>query len=326
MLNVPLKGSDSAYKFDAELLKVMRNAGAYVLPISSDRGRVDGTFIVKDAEKMKSEYFKSFDESEKLSNAPKYEPDNKVLFVVGTGDYVRFNEFRDAIKRYDLQGLSKFDFDFKFVRSFLFVLGDTASLNGERIYLYVELPYKINGTRFGEIDELQYVPGPNLGEQVKCYAYSKTGLYYNGIIHKKKFIDRGMAIAPIFDLEPLSIPLHSQYSDDEVRRDDGQKGFRKNYYKLEKSEISEQSLECWMLAVGFASGDIKKCQNSEYADEYLKMLNANICVWKDKTVEAPKIEYPLTVDAALHRADYMRLNLSYSNRCNPETLPENMKE
>ncbi|QQG36774.1 MAG: hypothetical protein HYS17_03090 [Micavibrio aeruginosavorus] len=332
MLKVPLKRTEAAYQFDSELLKVMRSSGAYVLPISSGRGKVDGIFTVKDAEKLKQEYFKSFGEAEKLANAPKYEAENKVLFLVpstdeGEGDYRKYIEFYNAVNRYGIQGTEKFDFDFKFVRSFLFVLGDTASFNGERIYFYVELPYKISGTRVGEIDELQYVPGSDLGDHVKCYTYSKTGLYYSGISSKKKFIDKGMADATVLDLEPLSIPLHSEYARDEIRRDDGQKGFRKNYYTLERSEVSEQSLECWMLAVGFASGDIKKCQNSGYADEYLKMLNSNICAWKDRTVETPKVNYPLTVDAGLHRADYMRLNnLSYNNRCNPETLPENRKD
>ena len=331
MLKVPLKGTEAAYQFDSELLKVMRSSGAYALPISSGRGRVDGIFTVKEAEKLKQEYFKAFDEAEKLSNGLKYGPENKILFIVVSnewgGDYAKYSEFQNAVGRYGFQGVSKFDFDFEFVRSFLFVLGDTASLNGERIYFYVELPYKISGTRLGEIDQLQYVPGPDLGDHVECYTYSKTGLYYSGISSKKKFIDKGMADAPVLDLEPLSIPLHSEYARDEIRRNDGQKGFRKNYYTLERSEVSEQSLECWMLAVGFSSGDIKKCQDSGYADEYLKMLNSNICVWKDRTVDAPKVEYPLTVDAALHRADYMRFNnLSYNNRCNPETLPENRKD
>ena len=331
MLKVPLKGTEAAYQFDSELLKIMRSSGAYALPISSGRGRVDGIFTVKEAEKLKQEYFQSFDETEKLPNAPKYEPENKIIFTVassdgGDGSYRKYIEFKNAVNRYGIQEISKFDFSFRFVRSFLFVLGDTASLNGERIYFYVELPYKISGTRLGEVDDLQYVSGPNLGEQVKCYTYSKTGLYYSGMIHKIRFIDQDRAVAPVYDLEPLSIPLHPEYARDEIRRDDGQKGFRKNYYTLERSEVSEQSLECWMLAVGFASGDIKKCQNPGYADEYLKMLNSNICVWKDRAVVAPEVTYPLTVDAALHRKNYMRVGLTYLNRCSPEPYQEYKKD
>ena len=331
MLKVPLKGTEAAYQFDSELLKIMRSSGAYALPISSGRGRVDGIFTVKEAEKLKQEYFQSFDETEKLPNAPKYEPENKIIFTVassdgGDGSYRKYIEFKNAVNRYGIQEISKFDFSFRFVRSFLFVLGDTASLNGERIYFYVELPYKISGTRLGEVDQLQYVPGPDLGDHVECYTYSKTGLYYSGMIHKIRFIDQDRAVAPVYDLEPLSIPLHPEYARDEIRRDDGQKGFRKNYYTLERSEVSEQSLECWMLAVGFASGDINKCRNSGYADEYLKMLNSNICVWKDRAVVAPEVTYPLTVDAALHRKNYMRVGLTYLNRCSPEPYQEYKKD
>jgi hypothetical protein len=234
------------------------------------------------------------------------------------GDYRYFRKFDQFATEQGHIELKSYDYDFDLVHMYLFVFEkDPSDLNQEIVFFYVNIPFSVSG---GQKISMLYFQ-PSAANQVSCFTGSTSKVRLQAYANVKNRFDKDAA-SPLGEPEPLTIPLHSEYGVTHVPVSDKESGLVQNQdYEVYESAISEPSLFCWLNAMGFNGGEDKseECTNTGYAEEYMDMLNKNICVRTDDVSRASLLTYPYKAKPSAGIPIYLRNVFTWDTRCNSVT-------
>jgi len=210
--------------------------------------------------------------------------------------------------------MKDFFYEFEFIRSYLFIFSKNAeNMNEESIFYFVDLPYSILGNKLSEIQQLKF--DTETPTKVNCYTASSSGVWSNA---SANVADRFQteAASPMVEPEPLTVPLNVNNGKNMIPQSNGSGSLKRNNgYLIAEEEIAEPSLRCWMLSFGFSSGEISQCKNSEYAEQYLEMLNKNICVYRNHTEKGPLRTYPYQARTYAGKPNYVYSAFYWNDDC-----------
>ncbi len=328
MMASGINGKD-AYEFDKELVNVVREAGAYVLPLRIYEGEINAKYYNPNWDRNSNEqggnrkfaesYFK-LDPYERLPNSPEFKEQGEIEVTAGVsrngGSYKKFQDFHLWVTEQNSFELKKLSYEFDFIHGYLFTFAqEPENLNQEIIHYYVDIPYTVIGKKLGDIERLEFKP--DALKKVKCYTGSKSDVWLRASSNvKDRFLTD--AASPMGEFEPLTIPLNPEYGMTQVPKSNTEKSLVKNDdYSVTENVIADPSLQCWMVAFGFASSENVTCTNTGYAEEFMSLLNKNICVRRDITEAASKLSYPYNVKPSLGRPKYVTGVFTWDTRCNP---------
>lgn len=321
-----IRGTQDVYDFNNELIKVMRGAGAYPLPIRLMPGSsINAVYFKPGWEKMTlPQDYEEITKIQRLAREKFLDPALKF-----DEDGIKFNFEYETYQKQDVRTfldthifatndahleLRKFGYALNIIQPFLFVLKkNPADINQESIYLYLNFYFSIVGNEYSKIETLKI---PSAGKvNFNCNVLSKTGLAF-----RLSNLENQNVLPSVYPFEPLTIPLYVGY-------EGGPKPFNgkklRNPYEIKEEDVAEPSLKCWMLALGFFEGDTKHCLNTGYAIEFKNMLNSGICVKAESVEPFPSVSYPYKVlQPGNHNPSYLGNRASVSpkdteiNPCN----------
>lgn len=327
MLDKPFNKEES-FKFDTELSRAMREAGAFVLPIRVYDGQIKVEYFNPEWKTSSSEFNGNSAFAKNLNDIPsnqrlsvQYEKAGKItvnpLMNENGGDYMDFRFVNEVAQKSGLV-MGDYQLSFNFVRPYLFIFHeDPKDIQSETITFYIDLPYSVESNKFGEINKLKKVESKKNSNHSKpqCYVLSKTGLQIKQV-ENPVFQDGTKFLTNIGRLEPITDPLRVEYAEVKVPRPDGRTGLVKAPdYTIQENEISEPSLECWLGAMGLIEAR-KSCADTGYAKEFLALMNNTLCV-SDKVQRIPQITYPMTIKPRNTGQDFYTTTAGgINNRCN----------
>lgn len=170
----------------------------------------------------------------------------------------------------------------------------------------------VSGDRNGSSLTYQYKEG----NKVSCFTGSPASVWVNAAANRAGKFEM-QAASPLREFEPVTIPLHPEYGEAKYPDENG-KLVKNTSYKVEASDIADPSLRCWLNAMGFLSDFTdKECNSSAYAEEYMLMLNKNICVRPNELTRAPLLSYPYDVKPMQEFPFDIEWVFTWKTRCNP---------
>lgn len=324
-----------AYAFDEELTRSMRRVGAYTLPIlllekeetqeNPAPPLVKATYYNPDWNRDATDLTRGHKIFAELYEATTpytldlfYQDKGRLGIEIKQGkyDYLNFKQFYDLAVTQKSFETKKFNTDFDFSRTYLFTFVDgLGDQKKSSVFYYVDFPFSVVGSQYGVNDKLFLKPENTA--KIQCKAITNASMFLVGTHYPKKFYEKKKAISSMNYLEPLTVPLYSHYGRTDFFHRDNQQRIveRTNSYDVQEGDISEPSLKCWMIALGFDSGDQSQCRDTGYADEFKKMYNNNVCVWSDGVTKTPEITYPYSADAGVQMPAYYRQVTHFEKRC-----------
>lgn len=328
MLESGLTGKD-ARAFDEELTRAMREAGAYALPLRIEGGQVDAAYYNPNWDRNPGAKYggnKEFNEDwrrlwgTKLQHsiAPTAYKEGGILeysFNMWKGVRNIFHTFLITQKKFELR---RFTFRIDVVHPYLFIFQkDPGDPEKESLFFYIDFPLAVSGDEFGKIS---HAGKTETEPQVRCNptSVSRMRSLVLDSIESTDFKSSGKSIALITEVSPLIIPLPADYT----RSSDA-----KYEHDILPESVAEPSIECWMAAYGYLPGDhAAECTKTGYADEFMEMLNRDLCVGYDFVRPAPARAYPYHAKAWIYEQQFMRGAVYDPRRCNPDPDPETGKE
>lgn len=295
LLDDAIEGQDNIFGFNEELTKVMRDAGAYALPLRLEKAEIGARLWKKSwapntdpnvTRKEFSEYIKSKGYNWMLAS------DASGAVLVG-GHSVRairpstvlgYNEILQN-NEYDI---TNFRQGYDFTQTYLFVLLQAQEdVNSDAVYMFVEVPFKVSSRKFGSVENLtkslvaEAYPG-----ELRCYVASKSGLSATAksknkrLQEQKKWDGKERFVSVLDVMPPPTLPANEHYLDKNAS------------YNIESSEVTQPYLRCWLSAFNLVEGVSEGCLNSGYADEYKNIVNADVCGGENTTKIDRKFTYP----------------------------------
>ncbi|QQG36771.1 MAG: hypothetical protein HYS17_03075 [Micavibrio aeruginosavorus] len=314
------KNSD-AYGIDSEITKIMREAGAYTLPILVKKGWFKASYSVMPGGALNAEGFKAAYKNDAGPIVRSFGDieiqDERTVIISGRadengGNYKYFQAFNTFARDHFFQ-IKDVSYEFDFVRPYLFVLDrDATNINQGAVYYYVLLPYSVSGNDQHTVVTYQYKEDNKL----RCYAGSIANVWATGTRNLAGRFETHAA-SPLTEPEPLTIPHHPEYGATQYPDEKGRL-IKNTSYKVEASEMAEPSLRCWLNSMSFLS-DIKdkECNSLAYADEYMHMLNRNVCVKPNEILPAPVLSYPYEAKPQQGYPFDLQFVFTWGTRCNP---------
>lgn len=284
----------SAYAFDEELLRSMRDIGAFPVPLRFVSGKVSASYLNPNSVQVvlskpgspygqishggNEEFAKFYSQETRLKGRASLHYEDKGIISLQQ-NIANMHGFFQISQAHDLMlgepwkfSIQSFEYSFSFSREFIVpVLYDLNNLGTEKILMYVTFPFTVSGDGFGKISAVT-LPQEDVGRNLKCSVVSKAGLLDVGMGQRKRFVDRSEGLAMMGSYEPLTWPLDDKYGSRVDAR------FRRNAYEINPQSIVDPSLKCWMNVFGYRDADPEACLSTNYADEFIALLKSNICV------------------------------------------------
>ena len=330
---------DQIDSFMLELTTVMKAQGAYILPVLHNHSLIAATYFNPgwnpNNKKVASGHEEFFEKYKTLRGQIQDDP---VLYAFPDGGFIEakgsmpkgailgenrlikssyfsFLRFHDiALKQGGLE-LKDLSYEFYLAQPYLLILeGATNHGVEDKIYLYLQLPFRISGDSLKSPFALSSANTPKKcarseinncidpykgASEFKCELASiSQALGYSRI---DKF-QAGQSILIGADFEPLTVPLNENYRAKQVE------------YSVSAAEIAEPSIKCWLqLVAKIGDGNIERCRSADYAEEFIAIRNLDICVGKDGVKSAIKASYPYNVSGGARRFKRNGFDESCSN-------------
>ncbi|MBU0801515.1 MAG: hypothetical protein KKA05_11020 [Alphaproteobacteria bacterium] len=302
-----------AFMFDEELRQSMREAGAYALPLRVLDGKIFASYINPNWERDDpkqgghAKFFENYHKTVSNNRVANLNPGGQEIAInVWPHHGARaaaagiFHSFAVGVE--DLR-LEKFDLSITIKQDYLFVFrSDPESLNEESAYFFISFPFEAASESFGIVEKVQLASEWN----VDCSVVTKSGMKIRandtGIMGSKPKDSRNLknvyhAIPPI---EPLTFPLHAEYGSKEVLSENGKFIPNKDGYLVDANSLAEPSLVCWMQSMSLLKGNHPVCAKTNYGEEYIAILNSDICVSAEGVKSVVPRSYPVQVKKPGH--------------------------
>lgn len=320
-----IEGQESIFGFTKELTKIMREAGAYSLPLRLERADIHATFFdlawvpnMPDEVALSKfeQYNKEIGSGGLVHSSGKGEFALKGAPWAMSTDMARvYHDMLDKLK----YKLGKYEHSYDFTQTYLFVLQqDPKNINSDRVYVYVDIPYRVEGNEFGHVNVLtkSILVGysPYRPEKVRCFVASKSGLgaassSLNEESKKKlgaKAPERFLSILDI--LPPPTLPANPHNTDSNAS------------YDIQASEVTQPYLRCWLGSFNIIEGKSDGCTSSGYAEEYANIIRSDMCGGEKVSKIDRQFEFPYHYnrgprnDVVVYRAGYNNLYV-YKKSC-----------
>ena len=82
-----------------------------------------------------------------------------------------------------------------------------------------------------------------------------------------------------------------------------------------ENNVTSQNLTCWLSIYGFTNNDPKSCLNKIAANNYLELLNENLCVGFEDVRKPQKANYPYHPEQWYSLPDYSLTDYKTYKKC-----------
>lgn len=319
------EGDTDPYIFTDKITNAFESVGAYALPIQIVSRNFDAKYILEKNLDSLSDANKKIEISQFLDNhfdglgfGSRYLSKDGAIEI--KDEYDR-KDFQGGPRKLNINTLSRaltnkwqykeedFNLNYSLIQPYVFIFHqDPKDINKEHIFLYVDVPYDVDVTNFGEKVELKKPTG-----SLKCYANSSAAAKVDGI-PSRVFKSGEISVALLENFQPLMAIPDSNY----LKYGDA----------VQLNDISNPSLECLLLFEGSRDGNFEQCKGKKYRENFIRLMNERICVSRDNNIKSPAVDERTLIFSGFREIPgYLRGFFSYYDKdCAPVAKRKNKND